>query len=112
MTHVLGFARTEGGWRMDYVTLGRTGMRVSVAGLGCGGFSQLGLAQGKSEADAIPIIRQAMEHGGNLFDTAAAYGTEGVLGHAIKSIAPRQLLTSTTRPSLLSTPPIHPPATL
>ena len=28
---------------MDYVTLGGTGLRVSVAGLGCGGFSQLGL---------------------------------------------------------------------
>jgi aryl-alcohol dehydrogenase-like predicted oxidoreductase len=27
---------------MEYVTLGRTGLRVSVAGLGCGGFSRLG----------------------------------------------------------------------
>ena len=28
---------------MEYVTLGRTGLRASVAGLGCGGFSRLGL---------------------------------------------------------------------
>jgi predicted aldo/keto reductase-like oxidoreductase len=55
---------------MDYTTLGNTGMKVSVAGLGCGGFSQLGLAQGKSEADAIAIIRRAIEFGVNLFDTA------------------------------------------
>ena len=64
---------------MDYTTLGRTGIRVSVAGLGCGGFSQLGLGTGKSEADAIGIIRAAIDLGVNLFDTAAAYGTEKVL---------------------------------
>lgn len=28
---------------MDYRVLGKTRLRVSVAGLGCGGFSQLGL---------------------------------------------------------------------
>jgi aryl-alcohol dehydrogenase-like predicted oxidoreductase len=65
---------------MEYTMLGNTGLRVGVAGLGCGGFSQLGLAQGKSEADAIAIIRQAIELGVNLFDTAAAYGTEGCSG--------------------------------
>src|SRR5262249_29405220 len=71
---------------MEYVPLGKTGLRVSVAGLGCGGFSQLGLAQGKTEDDAIAIIRQAVDLGVNLFDTAAAYGTEAVLGRAIKSV--------------------------
>ena len=43
---------------MEYVTLGRTGLRASVAGLGCGGFSQLGPAQGKTEDDAIAIIHR------------------------------------------------------
>ena len=28
---------------MQYTTLGKTGLKVSVAGLGCGGFSRLGL---------------------------------------------------------------------
>src|SRR5437763_3771234 len=65
---------------MEYTTLGRTGLKVSVAGLGCGGFSRLGLGTGKSEADAIAIIRAALDLGVNLFDTAAAYGTEQVLG--------------------------------
>jgi len=35
-------------------TLGRTGLRVSVAGLGCGGFSQLGLGTGKKRGRRDP----------------------------------------------------------
>ena len=57
---------------MEYTTLGRTGLKVSVAGLGCGGFSRLGLGTGGSEDDAIAIVHQAIELGVNLFDTAAA----------------------------------------
>src|SRR6516165_528722 len=89
---------------MDYTTLGNTGMKVSVAGLGCGGFSQLGLAQGKSEADAVAIIRQAVELGVNLFDTAAAYGTEEVLGKAIKSIPREDVVIATKAPFSFSNP--------
>jgi aryl-alcohol dehydrogenase-like predicted oxidoreductase len=81
---------------MDYVTLGRTGLRVSVAGLGCGGFSRLGLGTGKSEDEAIAIVRQALDLGVNLFDTAAAYGTEAVLGKAIKSV-PRDSVVIATK---------------
>src|SRR6266478_6459252 len=87
---------------MDYVGLGRTGLRVSVAGLGCGGFSQLGLAQGKSEADAIAIIRQALDLGVNFFDTAAAYGTEAVLGKAIKAVRREQVVVATKAPFTFS----------
>src|SRR5439155_26285502 len=72
--------------RMEYVTLGRTGLRVSVAGLGCGGFSRLGLGTGRSEAEAVALVRQALGLGVNLLDTAAVYGTEGVVGQAIKSL--------------------------
>ena len=32
---------------MEYTTLGRTELKVSVAGLGCGGFSRLGLDTGE-----------------------------------------------------------------
>ena len=71
---------------MEYVTLGRTGLRVSVAGLGCGGFSRLGLGTGKSEAEAVALVRQALDLGVNLLDTAAVYGTEGVVGQAIKTV--------------------------
>ena len=89
---------------MEYVTLGRTGLRASVAGLGCGGFSQLGLAQGKTEDDAIAIIRQAVDLGVNLFDTAAAYGTEAVLGTAIKSVRRDEVVITTKAPFSFSNP--------
>ena len=67
---------------MEYVSLGRTGLRVGVAGLGCGGFSRLGLGTGKSTTEAVALIRQALDMGVNLLDTAAAYGTEEVVGAA------------------------------
>lgn len=89
---------------MEYVTLGKTGLRVSVAGLGCGGFSQLGLAQGKGEDHAITIIRQALDLGVNLFDTAAAYGTEAVLGRAIKSVRREEVVITTKAPFSFSNP--------
>jgi aryl-alcohol dehydrogenase-like predicted oxidoreductase len=81
---------------MEYVTLGRTGLRVSVAGLGCGGFSRLGLGTGKSEAEAIALIREALDLGINLLDTAAVYGTESVVGRAIKSV-PRDSVVIATK---------------
>jgi len=71
---------------MHYTTLGRTGLRVSVAGLGCGGFSRLGLGTGQSEDHAVGIIRQAMDLGVNLIDTAAVYGTEDVVGKALRGV--------------------------
>jgi L-galactose dehydrogenase len=83
---------------MHYTTLGRTGMRVSVAGLGCGGFSRLGLGTGGGEDGAIAIVRQAIELGVNLFDTAASYGTETVLGKAIKSVPRDSVVICTKAP--------------
>ena len=72
---------------MDYTTLGRTGLRVSVAGLGCGGFSRLGLNAGQSEDDAVGIIRQALDLGVNVIDTASVYDTEAVVGKALRGVA-------------------------
>src|ERR1700710_3197355 len=72
---------------MQYTTLGRTGLKVSVAGLGCGGFSKLGLGTGQSAAHAVGIIRQALDLGVNLIDTAAVYGTEDVVGTALQGVA-------------------------
>jgi aryl-alcohol dehydrogenase-like predicted oxidoreductase len=74
---------------MLYTVLGRTGRRVSVAGLGCGGFSRLGLGTGKSSTEAVALVRQALDLGVNLLDTAAAYGTEEVVGEAIRTV-PRE----------------------
>jgi aryl-alcohol dehydrogenase-like predicted oxidoreductase len=83
---------------MNYTTLGRTGLRVSVAGLGCGGFSRLGLGTGGNEAGAIAIVHHAAASGVNLFDTAAAYGTEPVLGKAIKSLRRDEIVICTKPP--------------
>src|SRR5580704_274236 len=83
---------------MDYTTLGRTGMRVSVAGLGCGGFSRLGLGTGGDEKGAISIVHHAAESGVNLFDTAAAYGTEQVLGKAIRTLRRDEIVICTKAP--------------
>ena len=81
---------------MQYTTLGRTGLKVSAAGLGCGGFSRLGLGTGRSEAEAVALVRQALDLGVSLFDTAAVYGTERVLGEAIKSV-PRDSVVIATK---------------
>ena len=70
---------------MEYVTLGRTGLRASVAGLGCGGFSRLGLGKGGTEANAIAVVHAALDAGVNFLDTAAAYGTEEVVGKALQA---------------------------
>lgn len=80
---------------MEYVDFGRTGLRVSVAGLGCGGNSRLGLGRGKSEADAVRIIRAAFDRGVNFFDTAAVYGTEAVVGQAAREIGRARMVIST-----------------
>lgn len=69
---------------MEYTTLGRTGLRVSVAGLGCGGNSKAGLGSGLGHEGSVALIREAMDLGVNFFDTARSYGTEKVLGEAIK----------------------------
>jgi aryl-alcohol dehydrogenase-like predicted oxidoreductase len=83
---------------MQYTTLGKTGLRVSVAGLGCGGNSKLGLGSGKSAAEAVDLVRAAIDLGVNFFDTAEAYGTEEVLGRALAGV-PRDavVISSKTR---------------
>lgn len=81
---------------MDYTTLGRTGLKVSVAGLGCGGDSRVGVAKGLDRAESVRLIREAHELGVTLFDTGRAYGTEEVLGEALKSM-PRDEVVVTTK---------------
>jgi aryl-alcohol dehydrogenase-like predicted oxidoreductase len=81
---------------MQYTTLGKTGIKVSVAGLGCGGFSRLGLPHGKTEDEAARLIHEAIDLGINLLDTAPVYGTEAVVGKALKSI-PRDSVVVATK---------------
>lgn len=80
---------------MDYTTLGRTGLKVSVAGLGCGGSSRLGLAQGATRAEATRLVRHCLDEGVNLIDTAPAYGTEEAVGLALQAVARDSVVVST-----------------
>jgi aryl-alcohol dehydrogenase-like predicted oxidoreductase len=83
---------------MEYTLLGRTGLKVSVAGLGCGGPSRLGLRNNAdSEAGAVSLVRQAIDLGVNLLDTAQSYGTEPVVGKAIAGLARDRLIISTKK---------------
>ena len=80
---------------MQYTTLGKTGLRVSVAGLGTGGFSRLGLKSGKTEEQSARLIHEAVGLGVNFIDTAPPYGTEGVVGRALKTIPRDQVVVAT-----------------
>ena len=82
---------------MEYRILGRTGLNVSVMGLGGGGHSRLGMSQGRSEAESLGIIQTALNEGVNLIDTAEAYGTESLIGTAIKPYDRSKLVLSTKK---------------
>ena len=80
---------------MEYTTLGRTGLRVSVAGLGCGGNSRVGIGTGKSMAEAADVIRAALDRGVNYVDTARNYGTEPAVGLALNGWPRDEIVIST-----------------
>jgi aryl-alcohol dehydrogenase-like predicted oxidoreductase len=90
---------------VEYKNLGRTGLKVSALGLGCGNFGGVGSApaffgKGETEEEAFAILDAAWELGINFFDTANAYGggrSETYVGHWLKAKGPRardQLLLS------------------
>ncbi len=66
-----------------FTTLGRTDLRVSVAGLGCGGASRLGQRTGASESESVLVVERALDLGINFLDTARGYRTEAIVGKAI-----------------------------
>lgn len=70
---------------MRYKSLGKTGIRVSVLGLGCMRFPELENGH-VDEHKAALIIKRAMERGINYFDTAYIYHneeSEALLGRAL-----------------------------
>jgi len=80
---------------MQYTTLGRTGLKVSVAGLGCGGNSRVGLGAGRSMEEAATVICTAIDQGVTYIDTARNYGTEPAVGMAIKHVPRDSVVIST-----------------
>ena len=80
---------------MEYVNLGRTGIKVSRLALGCMTYGSPGWRNWVlDEAASVPFFKQAWESGINLFDTADMYSdgaSEEVLGRALKTLGiPRQ----------------------
>jgi len=86
---------------MDYVRLGRTGLKVSRL---CLGAMTYGTPEWRpwvlDEAASRPFIKRAIEHGINFFDTADMYSrgvSEQVLGRALKEFATRDQVVVATK---------------
>ena len=86
---------------MKYVNLGRTGLKVSRIGLGCFTYGSKATHPWLlEEAEALPILRRAMESGVTLYDTAASYSaglSEEILGKAIRKFSTRRNVVVATK---------------
>lgn len=72
---------------MQYRTLGKTGIKVSLASYGTGGQSQFGQKAGLEQDAQTSLIRRCLELGVNLFDTHERYGSsEEILGRALVGV--------------------------
>ncbi len=83
---------------MEARRLGRTGLKVSVLGFGCGAVGGLMVHGDPTEQERA--VARALELGINYFDTAAMYGngeSERNLGRVIKSLRPNILVGTKTR---------------
>src|SRR5262249_60470727 len=86
---------------MQYVTLGRAGIKVSKI---CLGMMSYGSSTWRpwvlDEDDARPFVRRALELGINFFDTADMYSlgrSEEVLGRALREFASRDQVVVATK---------------
>jgi 1-deoxyxylulose-5-phosphate synthase len=84
---------------MDYVNLGRSGLKISRLALGCMTFGSPQWAPWVlDEAGARPIIEKAIELGVNFFDTADMYSlgaSEEILGRVLKDLPRHRLVIAT-----------------
>jgi 1-deoxyxylulose-5-phosphate synthase len=86
---------------MDYVRLGRTGLKVSRLCLGCMSYGSPKWRPWVLDEEASrPFIRRSLELGINFFDTADVYSqgeSERVIGAALKDLAPRHEVVIATK---------------
>ena len=88
---------------MEYRTLGRTGLRVSALGFGCGNVGGL-LIRG-APADRERAVARALELGINYFDTAPLYGdgqSEQNLGQVLRALKADVYVGTKVRPPAAS----------
>src|ERR1700741_1768312 len=93
---------------MDYVNLGKTGLKVSRICLGCMTYGQPATGKIKpgshawalNEEESKPFFRQALDLGINFFDTANVYSagaSEEVLGRFLKANVRREAVVIATK---------------
>jgi aryl-alcohol dehydrogenase-like predicted oxidoreductase len=93
---------------MDYVNLGKTGLKVSRICLGCMTYGQLASGPIKpgshawalNEEESQPFLRQSLDLGINFFDTANVYSvgaSEEVLGRFLRAHARREAVVIATK---------------
>jgi aryl-alcohol dehydrogenase-like predicted oxidoreductase len=81
---------------MEMRTYGRTGMKISILGFGCGAVG--GLMVRGAAADQERAVGQALDVGINYFDTAVQYGngaSETNLGRTMKALKPSNVFVGT-----------------
>ena len=84
---------------MEHRTLGRSGLQVSLMGMGSGGHDPLGQKSGRPEAEMHKLLQRAYELGINYFDTSPGYlDSELILGRALKDLPRDDLIVSTKIP--------------
>jgi aryl-alcohol dehydrogenase-like predicted oxidoreductase len=90
---------------VEYRAFGRTGIKVSVLALGCGGFGGVGsdpglFGKGEDRETAFALMDRAWAAGINYFDTADSYGggaSEAMIGEWLRSRGVRERLVLSTK---------------
>jgi aryl-alcohol dehydrogenase-like predicted oxidoreductase len=93
---------------MEFVNLGKTGLKVSRICLGCMTYGSPASGELKggrhvwalNEAESQPFLRQALDLGINFFDTANVYSSgdsERVLGKFLRTSTPREAVVIATK---------------
>ena len=93
---------------MDYINLGKTGLKVSRICLGCMTYGEPAVGVPKpgshawalSEEESRPFLRQALDLGINFFDTANVYSrgeSENILGRFLKANTRRENMVIATK---------------
>jgi aryl-alcohol dehydrogenase-like predicted oxidoreductase len=93
---------------MDYINLGKTGLKVSRICLGCMSYGEPATGKAKpgshawalNEKESEPFFRQALDLGINFFDTANVYSggaSEEVLGRFLKANIRREAVVIATK---------------
>jgi aryl-alcohol dehydrogenase-like predicted oxidoreductase len=68
------------------------------------------MSQQKGEDNAVTVVRRALDLGINFIDTAEAYGTEGVVGRALREAGARDNVVISTKPGSSGNGPRRRPA--